>query len=103
MRQVYRLIAADNADVLAGTDLDPIPATATRAIIYAASTQADTILTVQTPEMPVARAILLPLRANAELRMDEDGGMIVPVMGGKLIISVDIVTGASVAVLVQTD
>lgn len=102
MIQVTRFIVADNADVLAGSDLDPIPATCSMATVYVASTQADTLVTIQSPGEPVARAVNPVLRANGVPDLGADPGIAVPVVaGGKLLVAVDIVTGATVGVVVQ--
>jgi hypothetical protein len=102
MIQVVRFIVADNPDVLAGSDLDPIPGTVRAAIVYVASSQADTLITIQSPNQPVARQISPVLRANGVPDVASDPGIAIPLaIGGKLVIAVDIVTAATVGVVVQ--
>ena len=102
MISVLKYFTSDNADALAGTDLDPVPSEARVAVIYIASTQIDTIVSVQTPSMPVARLIACIQRTNGIPDLAADAGLVVPVLGGsKLSINIDIVTGATVGLIVQ--
>ena len=60
--------AADNTDLLAGTDLESIPLGGVLTI-FGASTLGDTTITVTGPNMQaVVRAMPLTLRANSEIR-----------------------------------
>lgn len=104
-------MAADNTNVLAGTDLDEAPFAGTM-VIYGASTQNDTAVTITAPAlgpMGIAaplRAGPLTLRANAEIRVDEDSpiGIVNIDSGQHATINVDIVTAGTAAILtVLTD
>lgn len=88
--------SADNTDVLAGSDLANIPEGGV-IMIRAASTQQDTDLTITGPgSEPVARNIPMILRANAEIRQQDDPSFQLPVtQGGRYVINVDVVTAAT--------
>jgi len=90
------VLTADNADLLAGSDLESIPQGGILTI-YAASTQNDTLITVTGPNMQaVVRAMPMLLRAVAEIRQDSDVPYVVPVArAGKYIVNIDVVTAAT--------
>ncbi len=101
MIAVRRFVTADNADLLAGTDLDNVPVN-TRMLIYAASTQIDTTLTLTVPgiQAPLNADPLL-IRAGPELRQDQDLVVAFQVaQNGHVVIAVDVVTAATVVILV---
>jgi len=87
---------ADNTDVLDNTDLANIPMGGIL-MIRAASTQQDTDITITGPgSEPVVRNIPMILRANAEIRQQDDPSFQVPVtQGGRYVINVDVVTAAT--------
>ena len=93
------VLTADNADLLAGSDLESIPQGGVLTV-YGASTQADTTITVTGPNMQaVVRAMPLTLRASSEIRQDSDVPFVVPVArAGKYIVNIDVVTAATVRV-----
>lgn len=93
------VLTADNADLLAGSDLESIPRGGVLTI-YGASTQDDTTITVTGPNMQaVVRAMPLTLRAAAEIRQDSDVPFVVPVLrAGKYIVNIDVVTAATARV-----
>ena len=98
---IVRVFAtADDTDVLGGTDLASIPSDGLLTI-YGASTQNDTTITITGPgSEPVVRTRALPLRANAEVRLNEDPAMIVGVVqGGRYVVNVDVVTAATFQIL----
>lgn len=96
---VETVLSADNTDVLAGSDLANIPEGGVL-MIRAASTQQDTDITITGPgSEPVARNIPMILRANAEIRQQDDPSFQIPVtQGGRYVINVDVVTAATVRV-----
>ena len=97
MITVRTFMTADNTDVLDGTDLDSMPGGGLL-VIRAASTQNDTLLTITAPnqEAPI-RARAMILRANAEIRLNEDEPYVVGMMqGGHAVIAIDVVTAATV-------
>lgn len=105
-RQIF--IAADNADLLTGTDLDEAPFTG-QMIIYGASTQNDTTLTVTAPSLGGTMGVGAPLRAGpaklraaAEIRVDEDPPMATfPISAGQhATLNADIVTAGTFSALV---
>jgi len=105
-RQVFG--TADNTDVLAGTDLAEVPF-AGMMIIYGAATQNDHTLTVTAPSIGGSmgvgaplRAGPLKLRANAEIRSDEDPPMATfPISEGQsATLNLDVVTAGTFSVLV---
>jgi len=87
---------ADNTDVLSATDLANIPSPGGLSI-FAVSTQNDTLITVTGPgSEPVVRSQPLTLRANAEIRQNEDVSFQIPVFqGGRYVIAIDVVTAAT--------
>jgi len=93
------VITADNTDVLAGTDLDQIPANGVL-VILACSTQQDTGLTITLPggagvQAPM-RGIPITMRANAEIRQDQDPQLVLPILqGGHATLNADITTAAT--------
>jgi len=101
MIAVRRFLTADNTDLLAGTDLDNVPVD-TRMLIYAASTQIDTTVTLTVPgiQAPLNANPLL-IRAGPELRQDEDLVTAFTVaQNGHVVVAIDVVTAATVVVLV---
>lgn len=68
---VRQVLAADNTDVLAGTQLDQVPQAGTFTI-WAASTVLDTLLTVSLGSDFLINAQALPLRTNGEPNINED-------------------------------
>jgi len=96
---VESVLTADNTDVLAGTDLANIPSLGGLSV-FAASTVLDTLLSITGPgSEPVVRLRPILLRANAEVRQDEDVSFQVPVVqGGRYVINVDVVTAATVRI-----
>lgn len=93
---VENVATADDTDFLQNTDLANIPSPGILSI-YAASTQNDTLLTITGPgSEPVVRSQAMVLRANAEIRMDEDITYMIPVsQGGRYVIAVDVQTAAT--------
>ncbi len=101
MIAVRRFITADNVDLLAGTDLDNVPVD-TRMLIYAAATQNDHTLTLTVPaiQSPL-RANPVTLRANAEIRLNEDLVTAFTVkQNGHVVVNCDVVTAGTLGVLV---
>jgi len=96
---VEQVFTVDNTDVLSNTDLANIPEIGGLSI-FVSSTQNDSLLTVTGPgSEPVVRGQAILLRANAEIRQDEDISYQIPVsQGGRYVIAVDIVTAATVRV-----
>lgn len=94
-------LAADNADFLAGTSLDQpgVPGVYT---IWAASTVGDTTITITQSGRSLVNAGVLTLRANSEIRENEDTfWQALSQTGGRPIISIDVVTAAVVRVRVK--
>lgn len=91
-------IAADNADVLAGTQLDQpgVPGVYT---IWAASTVGDTLLTITLGGRTYANGAVIILRANSEIRENEDPFFqVLSHTGGRPVIDVNVQTAAVVRV-----
>jgi len=98
---VESTITADNADFLAGTQLDQpgVPGVYT---VWAASTVGDTELTVSLGGRTVVNAAIVILRANSEIREDEDTFFqMLARTGGRPIINVNVVTAAVVRIRVK--
>lgn len=84
-------LPTDNADILTGTLLDPVPAPG-MLLIYLASSQRDGIMSVTGPGIVGAYRVPPVLRANGIPDLSADMPTIVPVLPGKVIIFYDEVT-----------
>jgi len=94
-------LTADNADFLAATALDQpgVPGVYT---IWAASTVGDTTITITQSGRSLVNAGVLTLRANSEIRENEDTfWQALSQTGGRPIIAIDVVTAAVVRVRVK--
>lgn len=101
MITVLQTITADATDLLAGTQLDQIPEAGMFQII-AASTQADTLLSVTLGGDVIISNQAVPLRTAGVPDMSDDPAMVIASPGGsRPVIAVDIVTAATVMVQVQ--
>ncbi len=100
MIAVQVFATADNADVLAGTDLDNMPLE-TDLLIFGASTQNDTTLTLTVPGLQAPlNAFPLKLRAGPEIRQNEDMVTAFRVaQNGHVVVNLDVVTAATVVLL----
>jgi len=101
MITVERTIAADDADFLAGTQLDQpgVPGVYT---IWAASTLGDTEISITLGGRTVTNAAIVTLRANSEIRENEDTNFqMASATGGRPVINVNIVTAAVVRIRVK--
>lgn len=101
MITVESTIAADNADFLAGTQLDQpgVPGVYT---IWGASTVGDTEMSITLGGRTITNAAILTLRANSEIRENDDTffQMLSPT-GGRPVINVNVVTAAVVRIRVK--
>lgn len=84
-------LPTDNADVLAGTILDPVPAPGVL-LIYLASSQRDGILTVTSAGQLAAYRVPPVLRTNGVPDLSTDMPAVVAVGQGKCLIAYDEVT-----------
>jgi len=101
MITVETTIAADDADFLAGTQLDQpgVPGVYT---IWGASTVGDTEISVTLGGRTLVSAATLVLRANSEIRENEDTFFqMLSVTGGRPIININVVTAAVVRLRVK--
>jgi len=101
MITVETTIAIDNADFLAGTQLDQpgVPGVYT---IWGASTVGDTQISVTLGGRTVTNAAILTLRANSEIRENEDTFFqVLSLTGGRPVINVNIITAAVVRLRVK--
>lgn len=98
---VEQTVAADNTDFLSGTQLDQpgVPGVYT---IWAASTVGDTEITVTLGGKRVTDAAIVTLRANSEIRENEDTFFqVLSVTGGRPVININVVTAAVVRIRVK--
>lgn len=89
---------ADDADILAGTQLDQpgVPGVYT---VWAASTVGDTTITINLGGRTIVNAGILVLRANSEIRENEDTFFqMLSRTGGRPVININVVTAATVRV-----
>lgn len=100
MVKVEQVLTATNSDFLAGTALDQpgVPGVYT---IWAASTVGDSTITVSQGGRVMTDAATIVLRANSEIRQDEDDNIqLLSHTGGRPVISIVEVTAASIRVRV---
>ena len=98
---VESTVAADNADFLAGTQLDQpgVPGVYT---IWGASTVGDTQISITLGGRTMTNAAILVLRANSEIRENEDTFFqMLSQTGGRPVININIVTAAVVRIRVK--
>lgn len=93
-------LSATNSDVLNGTDLDSIP-TAGVLVIWAASTVADSTITITGPgSEPVVRNRPLPLRANGmPSKLDDQPFSVGVIQGGHYVVDVTEVTAMTAHII----
>jgi len=98
---VESTIAADNLDFLAGTQLDQ-PGVAGVYTIWGASTVGDTEMSITLGGRTITNAAILVLRANSEIRENEDTFFqVLSLTGGRPVINVNVVTAAVVRIRVK--
>jgi len=98
---VESTLAADNADFLAGTQLDQpgVPGVYT---IWGASTVGDTQISITLGGRTMTNAAILVLRANSEIRENEDTFFqMLSQTGGRPVININVVTAATVRIRVK--
>lgn len=97
---VEQILTATTADFLAGTQLDQpgVPGVYT---IWLSSTVGDTTVTITLGGRTITNAAAVILRANSEIRQDEDNFFqMLSRTGGRPVITVTEVTAASIRVRV---
>lgn len=96
-----QVLAATNADVLSGTQLDQ-PGVPGVYSIWLASTVGDTTVTISLGGRTLTNAAVVILRANSEIREDEDNVyQVLSLTGGRPVISVVEVTAMACRVRVK--
>jgi len=101
MVTVEQTLTADNADFLAGTQLDQ-PGVAGVYTIWGASTVGDTTVSITLGGRTITNAATLVLRANSEIRENEDTFFqMASQTGGRPVINIDVVTAAVVRIRVK--
>ena len=98
---VEQVITATNADFLAGTQLDQpgVPGVYT---IWGASTVGDTQISITLGGRTLTNAAILVLRANSEIRENEDTFFqMLSGTGGRPVISITEVTAATIRIRVK--
>lgn len=93
-----QVLTATNTDVLAGTQLDQpgVPGVYT---IWASSTVGDSTITISQGGRRIVNAAVIILRANSEIRVDQDNFyQILSRTGGRPVISIVEVTAANIRV-----
>jgi len=101
MITVESTVAADNSDFLAGSQLDQpgVPGVYT---IWAASTVGDTEITVSLGGRTLVSGATAVLRANSEIRENEDTFFqMLSQTGGRPVININVVTAAVVRIRVK--
>jgi len=98
---VESTLTADNADFLAATQLDQpgVPGVYT---IWLASTVGDTEVTITLGGRTIISGGIVVLRANSEIRENEDTFyQMLSMTGGRPVININVVTAATVRVRVK--
>jgi len=98
---VESTLTADNGDFLAGTQLDQpgVPGVYT---IWGASTVGDTTISITLGGRTITNAAVLTLRANSEIRENEDTFFqMMSATGGRPVININVVTAAVVRLRVK--
>jgi len=98
---VESTIVADNTDFLAGTQLDQpgVPGVYT---IWGCSTVGDTEISITLGGRTITNAAILTLRANSEIRENEDTFFqMASATGGRPVINVNVVTAAVVRIRIK--
>lgn len=101
MITVENTLAADNSDFLSGSQLDQpgVPGVYT---IWAASTVGDTEISVTLGGRTLVSGANVVLRANSEIRENEDTFFqMLSVTGGRPVININVVTAAVVRIRVK--
>jgi len=101
MITVESTFTVDQADFLAGTQLDQpgVPGVYT---IWGASTVGDTLITVTLGGRTITNSASLVLRANSEIRENEDTFFqMLSMTGGRPVVNVNVVTAATVRIRVK--
>jgi len=98
---VEDVITASNADFLAGTQLDQ-PGVAGVYTVWAVSTVGDTTITITLGGQQIVNAAVVILRANSEIRENEDTFFqMISLTGGRPVINIIEVTAASIRIRVK--
>lgn len=98
---VEATLVADNADFLAGTQLDQ-PGVAGVYTVWGASTVGDTQISITLGGRTITNAAILVLRANSEIRENDDTFFqMLSRTGGRPVINVNIITAAVVRIRVK--
>jgi len=101
MVTVESTIAADNTDFLSGTQLDQ-PGVAGVYTIWVASTVGDTEVSITLGGRTITNAAIATLRANSEIRENEDPNFqMLSATGGRPVININVVTAAVVRIRVK--
>lgn len=99
MRIHMENITVDDADALAGTQLDQLEAGG-QLDLFLLSSQADTLLSVTGPDNePIVQAVEIPLEVRAIRPTDDTPLSLVVQTGGHYTVNIDIVTSAVVQFL----
>jgi len=101
MITVEDVFTADNADFLSGTQLDQpgVPGVYT---VWGSSTVGDTEITITLGGRTITNAAILTLRANSEIREDQDTYFqMLSATGGRPVVNINVVTAGTVRVRVK--
>ncbi len=101
MITVENTVAVDTADFLAGTQLDQ-PGVGGVYTVWGVSTVGDTEISITLGGRTITNAAVLALRANSEIRENEDTFFqMLSVTGGRPVININVITAAVVRVRVK--
>jgi len=98
---VEQTITATNTDFLSGTQLDQ-PGQPGVYTVFLASTVGDTTVTITLGGQQITNAAVITLRANSEIRENEDPWFqVTSLTGGRPVIAITEVTAATIRVRVR--
>lgn len=101
MVTVESTLAADNTDFLAGSQLDQ-PGVGGVYTIWVSSTVGDTEITITLGGRTITNQAIATLRANSEIRENEDTNFqMLSATGGRPVININVVTAAVVRIRVK--
>lgn len=101
MITVESTLTADNADFLAGTQLDQ-PGVFGVYTVWGASTVGDTEMSITLGGRQVTSSAILTLRANSEIRENEDTFFqMLSKTGGRPVINVNVVSAGTIRIRVK--
>jgi len=99
MIQVVKTIAADNGDVLAGTDLENIPGSGQLDIFVASDADDDTITVTAPGQGTPIREQLIQEKSASLISLQDDLPISIPTIGGKYNVAINVTSGTVIKII----